>query len=110
MKIKLKNSTIEADVANNFWKKMIGLSLSRNKNMLFIMDYEARWNFWMFLVRYPLKIIFVDKNKIVIDIIEAKPLSLNPETWRTYFPIKSCKYILESPFDLKIKAGDKLSW
>ena len=110
MKIKIRNSTIEADLADSFWKRMIGLSLSKKKNMFFSLPYEARWSLWMFLVRYPLKMIFIDVDKVVIDTKEAEPLSLNPETWKTYLPTKPCKYILETPFDLKIKIGDKLSW
>ena len=110
MKIKLKNSIIEADVADNFWKRLIGLSFSERKNMFFFLPYEAKWSLWMFLVRYPIKMIFIDKNKTVIDIKEAKPLSFNPETWKTYFPKKPCKYVLETSFELKIKIGDKLIW
>jgi uncharacterized membrane protein (UPF0127 family) len=110
MKLKHKNSEIEADVADTFYKRLIGLSLSKKKNMFFTLSYEARWSLWMFLVRYPIKMIFIDKDKIVVDIKEADPLSLNPKTWKTYIPKKPCKYILETPFDLKIKIGDKLSW
>jgi len=110
MKIRIRNSEIEADLADNFWKRMIGLSLSRKKNMFFPLPYEARWSLWMFLVNYHLKMVFIDKDKIVIDIKEAEPLSLNPKTWKTYLPGKPCKYILETPFDLKIKVGDKLNW
>ena len=110
MKIKLKNSVIEADLADAFWKRMIGLSLSKKKNMLFIMDYESRWNFWMFLVSYPIKMIFIDENRTVVDVKEAEPLSLNPKTWRTYLSKKACKYVLETPFDLKINVGDKINW
>ena len=103
MKIKLKNSKIEADVANNFWKRMVGLSLSRKKNMFFPLPYEDKWSLWMFAVRYPIKMIFINKNRIVIDIKEAEPLTLNPKTWKTYSPRETCKYILETPFNLKIK-------
>jgi len=110
MKIKLKNSIIEVDVADNFWKRMVGLSLSEKKNMFFPLPYESKWSIWMFLVKYPLKIIFIDKNKTVIDIKEAEPLSFNPKTWKTYKPKNSCKYILETSFDLKIKIGDKIRW
>jgi uncharacterized membrane protein (UPF0127 family) len=110
IKIKSKSSEIEADTASTFWKKMIGLSFSRKKNMLFIMEYEDRWFFWMFLVRYPLKMIFIDKNKTVIDIKEAKPLSLDIETWRGYSSEQPCKYVLETPFNLKMRIGDKLDW
>ena len=109
MRIKLKNSFIEADVADNFWKRMIGLSFSKKKNMFFPLPYEDKWSLWMFLVRYPLKMIFIDKNKKVIDVKEAEPLSPNPSTWKTYSPKKPCKYILETPFNLKIKIGDKIT-
>jgi uncharacterized membrane protein (UPF0127 family) len=110
MKIKLKNKVIEVGLADTFWKKLFGLSFHRNKNLLFTMDHEGRWSFWMFLVRYPIKMIFIDKNKVVIDKKEAEPLSLNPKSWKTYSSEKPCKYILETPFDLKIKIGDKLDF
>lgn len=110
MKIKLRGSTIEAEVADNFWKRLIGLSFSRKKNMFFPLPYNDRWSLWMFGVRYPLKMIFIDKSKKVVGIKEATPLSLNPKTWKTYKPEKPCKYILETPYNLKIKIGDKLTW
>lgn len=110
MKIKLKNSVIEADIADNFWKRLIGLSFSKKKNMFFTMSFENRWSFWMFGVRHNLKMIFIDSNKRVIDIKEAEPLSLNLKTWKTYIPREPCKYVLETPFDLKIKIDDKIDW
>ena len=110
MKIKIKNRLIEADVADDFFARMIGLSFSKKRNMIFLMGYEHRWSFWMFGVSYPLKIIFLDRDKKVVDVKEAYPLSLNPKTWRTYVPGKPSKYVLETPFDLKIKIGEKLSW
>jgi uncharacterized membrane protein (UPF0127 family) len=110
MKIKIKNSAIEADVADNFLKRIIGLSLSKKKNMFFPLPYEARWSLWMFAVRYPIKMVFVDKDKVVIDIKRAEPLTLDPRTWKTYYPREPCKYVLETPFDLKVEVGDELSW
>lgn len=110
MKIKIKNKTIEADVADDFWKRMVGLSLSKKKNMFFPLPYEDKWSLWMFLVNYPLKMIFINMNKIVIDIKEGKPLTADPKTWKTYSPSKPCKYILETPFSLKVKIGDKINW
>lgn len=110
MKIKLKNSTIEADIADTFYKRMMGLSLSEKKNMFFLMPYEYRWSLWMFLVNYPIKMIFIDKKKVVIDIKEGKPITSYPDTWKTYSPSRPCKYILETPFNLKIKVGDKITF
>jgi uncharacterized membrane protein (UPF0127 family) len=110
MKIKFKNSVIEADIADNFWKRLIGLSFSRKKNMLFKMSYEEKWPFWMFGVSYSLNLIFMNRDKEVVDIKRAEPLSLDFRTWKTYIPKTSCKYVLESPFDLKIRIGDMLNW
>ncbi len=110
MKIKLKNSTIKVEIADDFWKRVIGLSFSKKKNMFFILPYESRWSLWMFAVRYPIKMIFIDKNKIVIDIKNGEPLSFDPKTWITYKPKKPCKYILETPFNLKIRIGDRIIW
>jgi len=110
MKIKLRNSIIEVDIANNFWKRLIGLSFSKKKNMFFPLPYEDKWSLWMFAVKFPLKMIFINRNRIVVDIKEAESLSFNPKTWKTYKPRKSCKYILETPYDLKVKIGDKIVW
>jgi uncharacterized membrane protein (UPF0127 family) len=110
MKINFKNKKIEADVANSFWKRLFGLSFSKKKNMLFIMPYEKKWSFWMFGVRHPLKFIFINKSKRVADIKEGKPISFNLKTWKTYKPKAACKYVLETPFKIKIKVGDKLKW
>lgn len=110
MKIKIKNSVIEAEVADNFWKRMMGLSFSKKKNMFFPLPYEARWSLWMFGVRYSIKIIFIDKGKTIVDIKYGEPLRFDTKTWRIYKPRKSCKYILETPFNLKIKIGDRLKW
>jgi len=110
MKIKIRNSTIEADVADTFYKRLMGLSLSGKKNMFFPMPYEYRWSLWMFLVNYPIRMIFIDKNKTVIDIKEGKPITPDPDTWKTYSPSRPCKYVLETPFDLKVKVGDRLEF
>jgi len=52
----------------------------------------------------------MNKDREVVDIKKAEPLSLNLRTWKTYISKSPCKYVLETPFDLKIKIGDKLSW
>ena len=110
MKIKLKDSVIEAEVADDLIKRAIGLSLSEKKNMFFPMSYESRWSLWMFAVRYPIKMVFIGKDKRVIDIKKGVPITPDPKTWKVYTPKEPCLYILETPFDLKIKIGDKLGW
>jgi uncharacterized membrane protein (UPF0127 family) len=110
MKIRLKNSTITADVADDMIKRVMGLSAGKKRNMFFPMPYDSRWSLWMFAVKYPLTMIFIDKSKRVIDVQRGVPITPDPKTWKTYTPNKPCRYILETPFRTKIKIGDRLSW
>ena len=110
MKIKIGKKTIEADVADNTVKRAMGLSLCEKKNMFFPMPYKSKWSLWMFMVKYPIQMIFIDENKVIVDIKKGVPITSDPKTWKTYSPEKSCKYILETPFNIKMKIGDKLCW
>ena len=109
--IKLKNKIIEAELADNLWKHAIGLSFSwKRRNMLFVFPFEGKFSFWMFGMFYPIKIIFLDKTKTVKEIFDARPLSFNFESWRTYKPKEKYRYVLETFEDYKIRKGDKLDF
>jgi len=115
MKIEIRNLTkqfqIEAELAKGFVSHSLGLSFSKKqRNMLFIMPFPSQWSFWMFGMFYPIKIIFIDENKKIINVETAEPLSFNPKTWKTYAPKQSCKYILEVPADRNFSQEDELSW
>lgn len=110
MKIKVKGRAVEADVADDLVKRAVGLSLSEKKNMLFPMPFERKWSMWMFAVRYPIKIIFINSEKRVVDVQKGVPITTDPRTWKIYIPREPCMYILETPFELKVKIGDRLSW
>ena len=110
MKFKIRNKTLEADVADDMAKRVMGLSVGKKRNMFFLMPYEHEWSLWMFSVRYPLTMIFIGKNKKVVDILRGVPITTDPRTWKTYTPREKCKYILETPFKVSVKIGDRLSW
>ena len=110
MKVKVGKKTIDAVLADSSMQHFFGLSFTKKKNMLFIMNYEKRWRLWMFGVRYPIKMIFIDRNKKVIDVINAQPITEDPKTWKVYKPKKPCKYILETPFKVDVKVGAKIDW
>src|SRR3989344_1117258 len=107
MKIKIGKNILNAEVANTLWKKARGLSFtSFKRNMLFTFPYSYRWSFWMLGTSFPLQIIFIDKNHMVVDLQNAIPLKWHPHSWRIYRPRKSCRYVLELHKTLKIKIGD----
>lgn len=49
-------------------------SLDKNNGMLFIFDYERNQNFWMKNTYLPLSIAYIDKNGIIREIYNMKPL------------------------------------
>lgn len=110
MKIKIGKKTIKTDLADNSIQHFFGLSFSKKKNLFFIMKYEKRWRLWMFGVKYPIRMIFIDNNKKVIDIKKGVPITNNPKTWKVYRPKNPCRYILETPYDFKVKVGDRVNF
>lgn len=91
---------MKIEVADTFWKKAKGLmfrkSLEKDKGMLFVFKKECRPRFWMFGMRFPIDIVFLDKEKQVVDVKKnCPPLGLNPRTWKTYMPKKPIRYVLE---------------
>lgn len=106
-----KKFSVECKSAESVLKQGLGLSFSaKRRNMLFFFPVERRWEFWMLGMRYPIKIVFIDKNKRVIDVQKAVPLSLNRNSWKIYRPKERCKFVLELGKDIskKFEIGDKL--
>lgn len=91
----------EFEEAKNIWKKTIGLmfrkNLHKDRGLLMVFNNETRTGIWMFGMRFPIDLVFIDKDKRIVDLREhIKPLSLKPNTWRVYYPKKPVKYILEA--------------
>jgi len=72
--VKFENVEIEVEVADTPKEKEIGLMnrefLDEDKGMLFVFSEEDRRTFWMKNTLIPLDIIFLDRNKRIVDIIE----------------------------------------
>jgi hypothetical protein len=69
--------------------------LCPNCGMLFIFNEENKHSFWMKNTLLPLNMIFIDKNKKVVDIKKAEPCWEDP--CQTYTPQEPCSYVLEVP-------------
>jgi hypothetical protein len=105
------NTTLEADLANTHMKRIKGLSGRKEKiNLLFSFPFSMKWSFWMPNMKYPISIIYLNKEKEVVDVLAAEPMTKDPKTWKSYKPQKACKYVLETPFEHNIKIGDKLQF
>ncbi|HAJ57827.1 MAG TPA: hypothetical protein DCL35_08745 [Candidatus Omnitrophica bacterium] len=85
-------------------------SLPEDRGMLFIFPRDDIWGFWMKNTLISLDIIWIDKNRRVVDMVEgAMPFTgENPPTFR---PVLRSRYVLEANSGFVktngIKIGDK---
>lgn len=89
---------IKAEVAENSYQLAKGLmfreSLNENNGMLFIFNNEGNRTFWMKNTKIPLDLIFISKNKKIVDIKENfLPCSKN--SCPSYTSTQPAKYVLE---------------
>ncbi|MBS3097677.1 DUF192 domain-containing protein [Candidatus Woesearchaeota archaeon] len=113
----LKNATKNIDLVYNvkFCKnsltKSIGLMFSKkldDKALIFVFKKENIVPLHMFFVFYPIDVLFLNKDKEVVELKESlKPFHL-------LTPKKGAKYVIELPSDLirktRTEVGDKISF
>ena len=112
----IKNSTKRAVIIKNsifidsIFSKSIGLMFSKkqNRGLIFRFDKEKIISLHMLFVFYPIDILFVDKNKIVVD----KKENFNPFAF--YKPRKKAMYVVELPDGTvkktRTEIGDKIGF
>jgi len=93
------SKAIDVLVADSLPKLMLGLmhmdSLGKSDGMLFIFGREARHRIWMLNMLFPIDIIWLSKQLIVVDIVEdARPCS-SIFRCKTYLPAEKALYVLE---------------
>lgn len=86
-------------------------SLADDRGMLFIFPSPDRYAFWMKNMRIPIDIIWIDKDKRIVDIRARVPPC--GEVCESMVPAKEALYVLElssgSVDDRNIKIGDVIS-
>jgi len=90
-------------VCKSNFSKTIGLMFSKKKNLLFEFNKEQKIPLHNFFVFYSINLVFLDKNKKVIEIKK----NFKPFTF--YTSKAKAKYLLESPFEVKYKVGEYFS-
>lgn len=100
-----------AELANSFFSKLRGLMFRKNfpNALVFSFSHEDYWVFHSFFVFNPFDMVFLDKNKRVLDVREA----VSPFVARIV-PNEKCMHVVEFPLgEVKrrgICKGVKLSW
>ena len=99
-----------AIICGSLLSKLIGLMFSKNEKKCLIFNFEAEKtiSLHMFFVFYPIDVIFLDKNKVVVD----KKENFRPFT--IYSSGKKAMYAIEMPNDIikksKTEVGDKIGF
>jgi len=109
--ITIKNKTFSLEIAKSTIQKSMGLSnrnsLCPNCGMIFVYRIESTYPFWMKNTLIPLDIIWVNKQGVVVDIIQGKPNNLSILT-----PKSKALYIIELNLDtstnLNLNIGDHI--
>ena len=99
----------EAKLCKNSFSKALGLMFSRkNKTLLFVFNKEKIISLHMFLVFYPIDVLFLNKNKKIVEIKQ------NFRTFTFYNPQNKARYIIELPNGIvektKTSIGDTISF
>lgn len=111
----VKDVCVRAEVVNTAADRQQGLmfreNLPQGQGMLFVFEAEGRYGFWMKNMKFPIDIIWIDKEKRVVDI---KPnLSPCQDVCEIFEPRAKALYALEVEAGFcrrnKIEIGDKVS-
>lgn len=104
--------TERARICRSFWERGLGFmfrcSIEPDEVLLFVMGKESRLGsgVHMLFVFTPLAVIWLNREKKVVDKTLAKPFAL----W--YFPSRPAAYLLEGSVELlsKVEVGDELAF
>ncbi len=106
----ISGETFTVEVADTWFARMRGLQnrtgIGPNEGMLFVFPREGRPSFWMKDVEFPLDIVFLDKDKTIVEVFEKLPPCMSPFC-RTYRPSSKIKYALELPAGTAERLGIK---
>lgn len=88
------------ELAESLWSQTKGLMFRESlpKNHALLMDFgkPRKPGIWMLFMRFPIDILFLDEKLNLVDRKKnARPLGLDPRTWKVYHPKRKARYVLE---------------
>jgi uncharacterized membrane protein (UPF0127 family) len=97
--VRIGDGVFLARVAKTAESREKGLSgtsgLRDNQAMLFIYDSDGKWPIWMKDMKYPIDIVWLDKDKKVVYIVKNAPPESYP--YENFTPKQDARYVLEFP-------------
>jgi uncharacterized membrane protein (UPF0127 family) len=105
--LRLGNSIFHAQLAKDEASREKGLggtrSLESGNAMILAFSSDNTWQIWMKGMNYPLDIVWLDKDKKVIDIVKDAPFE-NGEL-SEFTPAASARYVVELPAGTVVRDG-----
>lgn len=107
---------VDAEIADSLDKRASGLmfreDIPEDRAMLFIFQQEQIPKFWMKNVRFPLDILWINKDKIIVGIERDVPLC--QDSCPPIVPNQKVSYVLEAKAGFvsrhQVKIGEKISF
>jgi uncharacterized membrane protein (UPF0127 family) len=89
-------SYIDAEVPESTQQKEVGLGgrscIGAEQGMLFVFNKQDQYDFWMKNMKFPIDIIWINENKVAIDITS----NISPATYpKTFTSKQTARYVLE---------------
>ena len=96
IKLNINGYEINALVADSSIKRILGLMYREdNASMFFVFDKDSKYGIWMLNMKFPLDIVWLDKNMKIIDFIEGIKPCMSLFNCKTYTPEYPSRYVLE---------------
>ena len=111
--VQIGDAMLQVEIADTQEKKEKGLSdresLQEDRGMLFLFEKPGRYGFWMKEMNFAIDIIWIDKNKSVIEITK----NVDPKTFpEVFYPKEAVQYVIEIQAGFtelnEIQLGDKI--
>jgi uncharacterized protein len=97
--LRLHGHTYHISIMRTREELMRGLSgtnsLPANQAMVFVFPGDDKWAIWMKDMKYPIDIVWLDKNKLVVYLIKNAQPSSYPKT--QFKPDRDTRYVIEFP-------------
>lgn len=91
-------------------------SLAEDRGMLFLHGEDGRFSYWMYQVRIPLDMIWINRKREIVEIVHRAPpcSATNSSECPTYGGKQDAMFVLELAGGVAakhgLKVGDRLSW
>lgn len=97
--VNIAGVVLVADIADTPEKRYWGLgvrdTMDEGEAMLFVYEQERHTSFWMNGMKFPIDIIWLDSDRVVVHIEQSLPLC-TPEGCPSYQPEEEAQFVLET--------------